>query len=87
MKTIQFTAPLAPIARVGAVNLEWVVAGAARAEAQALAKFDQAWEMAYNEFQTEGKCEWPTPPAVEVPFSLPFAPSTKGKRRHKKGKG
>ena len=86
MKTIQFTAPLAPLSRKGAVNVEWVIAGAARAEAAALAKFDAAWESAHAEFITEGKCEWPTPPVIEREFKLPFAPERKGKRKHgKKG--
>ena len=87
MKNISIAPTLSPLSRPGVVNLEWVLAGQARKEAAALARFDALWESAYNEYQTEGKADWPTPPPAEVPFALPFAPSTKGKKRHgKKGK-
>ncbi len=87
MENNTFAPALSPLSRKGVVNVEWVVAGQARKEAAALAAFDAAWERAYAEFQVEGKADWPTPPPVEVPFALPFEPSRKGKKRHRKGKG
>ena len=87
MKNISIAPALSPLNRPGAVNLEWVLEGQARKEAAALARFDAAWDAAHAEYLVEGKADWPEPPAREVPFSLPFAPSTKGKKRHgKKGK-
>jgi len=84
MQKITIAPVLSPLSRPGVVNLEWVLEGQKRKEAAALAKFDAAWESAHNEFLIEGKADWPTPPPVEIPFSLPFAPVRKGRKNHKK---
>ena len=77
---------LAAFNRPGLVNIEWVLAGEARREAAALARHDALWEAAHAEYLAGENPEWPVPPVAEVPFALPFAPSTKGKRKHGKAR-
>ena len=84
MQKIAFAPALTSFVRPGNVRIDWVIDGHARKDAAALAKFDAAWDAAHAEYIVEGKTEWPEPPVCEVPFSLPFAPSTKGKRKHGK---
>lgn len=85
MQKIAFVPALASVVRPGTVNVAWMVEGQKRAEAQALAKFDAAWDAAHADFLAEGKADWPVPPVAEAPFALPFEASRKGKRRHGKG--